>query len=143
MSDNHTTCEVTTLDSTPCGNEIEKRVLTPWGDVRYVCAGCARRYATHAGFVVKPLKDPPPGLVCWCGAEARMRRFDGLIFHLCETHKPLEINILWRRLLQRIRFWWKSLFVRPRLPTAAEIQDLVEAAHARVKRMKERERMPP
>jgi hypothetical protein len=129
-----TTCEVTLRDEKPCGNPIERKVLTPWGAVRYVCADCARSYATVQGMVVKPLFDPPPGYVCWCGAgPAKLYSVEGQHFTLCLTHKPVAVNVLWLRLCRMILNRIGRIFVRPRELTAAEYQDLVERARKRAK----------
>jgi hypothetical protein len=128
-----TTCEVT-RDEKPCGKPIERKVLTPWGTVRYVCAECARDYATIAGCLVKPLVEPPPGYICWCGgAPAKLYTVEGFHYTLCAVHRPVDLNVLWKRLWARIVFRVKRLFFPPKQMTTAEVQDLVEQARRRAK----------
>jgi hypothetical protein len=143
VKDMAATCEVKLRDSGVCGGEVANRVFTPFMTVKFVCANCARLYATVAGFVVKPLEDPPPGLVCWCGAAAKIYRFDGLVYHLCLAHRPLDLSVLWRRLWWRMLDRIRRLFVRPKPLTSIEVQDLVERAHKRARALKRLERMPP
>lgn len=127
------TCEVTRNEK-PCGAPIERKVLTPWGAVRYVCLDCAREYATVNGCLVKPLADPPPGYVCWCGAApVKLFTIDGVHYMLCATHRPVDLNVLWKRLWMRIRFRVMRWLRSPKELTAVEMQDLVESARRRAK----------
>jgi hypothetical protein len=129
-----TTCEVQLRDEKPCGQPIERKALMPWGAVRYVCADCARAYAVIQGVVVKPLVDPPPGYVCWCGAgPAKLYTVEGLHFTLCNTHRPVDLTTLWRRLWMRIVARVRRVLHPPRELTAGEMSDLVERARKRAK----------
>jgi hypothetical protein len=142
-ANNADTCQVTLRDSGVCGGEVTNRVFTPFNTVKYVCASCARLYATTSGFVVKPLVDPPPGLTCWCGAAGRYYRFDGLVYCLCLAHRPLDLSVLWKRLLQRIIDRLRRVFIKPKPISAAEYQDLVEGARRRAGVLKQSTRRRP
>ena len=139
-------CGVTLRDSAACGSAATWVVITPWNQRRLVCDDCARHYAATSGFIARPIdqicgscNQPLPktyGFYCWCGAAVGVKRYfvDGLWFSLCETHQPLALSILWRRLWMRLKFRLISLFRKPKEMTAADSADLTEMARQRAKR---------
>jgi len=139
-------CGVTLRDSGACGSAASWVVITPWNERKIVCTDCARHYATVSGFLAAPIADvcatcsqrlpKTYGFYCWCGAAVGVKRYfiDGLWFSLCETHQPLTLSILWRRLFLRIKFLIRSIFKKPKEMTAAEMADLTEMARQRAKR---------
>ncbi len=138
-------CGVKLRDTDACGAAASWVVITPWNERRIVCDDCARHYAAISGFLAAPLeevcsacnakKPHSYGLFCWCGSSVGVRRYnvDGLWFTLCETHQPLALSILWRRLFLRIKNLIRRIFVKPKEMSAADIVDLTEAARRRAR----------
>jgi hypothetical protein len=139
-------CGVKLRNSGVCGSAATWVVITPWNQRRLVCDDCARHYAAVSGFIARPIdqvcdscNQPLPknyGFYCWCGGVVGVKRYnvDGLWFTLCETHQPLQLSILWRRLWLRLLYRIKSAWIKPKEMTAAEVADLTEMARQRAKR---------
>lgn len=131
-------------DLVQCTNPATHTVVTPYGTKKTTCADCAQQYV-YAGFLVAPAESicsgclrVKPGknyeLRCWCGGPAKRFNVDGFWLSLCDVHKPVAINVLWRRLWLRVVDRIKCFFVRPKQLSAVEVMKLTEMAREKALR---------